>query len=180
MRKERLLRITDCMINPIENDELLFTAFAPVDASVSTEEALNPLFAFKTNTIDLDYQHSLSNNLRWLVGYSYNRWDRDERDTNQTNTNTFRTGIDYLAGERITVHARYQYDRRRSDEFNLDLPVYDVIPLRRYDVANLNRNFFRVTADFALGEKSTLGVTGGVQNNDYPDTEFGLEKAKFL
>ena len=162
-----------------ENDELLFTAFSPVDASISTDEKLNPLFAFKTNTIDLDFQHSLSKNLRWLVGYSYNRWDRDERDTDQTNTNTFRTGIDYLAFDGMTVHARYQYDSRRSDEFNLHLPVYDVIPLRRYDTANLNRNFFRVTADFAIGEKSNLGLTAGIQNNDYPDTEFGLQEGNY-
>jgi MtrB/PioB family decaheme-associated outer membrane protein len=162
-----------------ENDELLFTAFSPYDGSLSTEEAFNPLFAFKTNTIDLDYQHGITNNLRWLVGYTWNRWDRDERDTDQTTTNAFRTGIDYLASERITVHARYQYDRRRSDEFHLHLPVYDVIPLRRYDVANNNRNFFRVTADFAIGEKSTLGLTAGLQNNNYTDTEYGLQDADF-
>jgi MtrB/PioB family decaheme-associated outer membrane protein len=162
-----------------ENPELLFTAFVPVEASLSTEEKLNPLFAFRTNTIDLDYQHGLTSTVRWLVGYSYNRWDRDERDTDKTGTNTFRTGLDYLASDRVTVHARYQYDRRRSDEFNLHLPVYDVIPLRRYDTANLNRNLFRVTADFAIGESSTIGVTGGVQNNDYPDTEFGLQDGNF-
>ncbi|HSE41905.1 MAG TPA: MtrB/PioB family decaheme-associated outer membrane protein [Acidobacteriota bacterium] len=162
-----------------ENDELLFTAFSPLDASVSEDEKLNPLFAFTTNNIDLDYQHSLSDSFRWLVGYSYNRWDREERDTDQTNTNVFRTGVDYLASDRITVHARYQYDRRRSDEFTLHLPVYDVIPLRRYDVADLNRNVFRVTADFAIGERSTLGLTAGLQNNDYTNTQYGLQEGNY-
>lgn len=162
-----------------QNDELLFTAFSPLDASVSLSEQHNHLFAFKTNTLDLDFQLSATNSIRWLIGYSYNRWDRHERETDQTNTNSLRTGLDVLASDRITVRARYQYDRRRSDEFDLDLPVYDVIPLRRFDVANLNRNVFRVMADFLLSESSTLGVTAGVQNNDYPDSLYGLLEGKY-
>ncbi len=162
-----------------ENDELLFTAFAPLDASVTLDEEFNPLIAFKTNTLDLDFQLSLTSAIRWVVGYSFNRWDRQEREVDKTDTNTFRTGVDVLASDRITLHARYQYDHRTSDEFDLELPVYDVIPLRRFDTANLNRNVFRVFADFAISESSTLGVTAGVQNNDYPDTLYGLQQGNY-
>ena len=161
------------------NDALLFTAFAPVDASVSIEDHQNHLYAFSNNTIDLDYQHSLTSSLRWLVGYSFSHWNREERDTDSTNTNSFRTQVDWLASDRTTVRARYQYDHRRSDEFNLGLPVYDVIPLRRYDTADLNRNLFRVTADFMFSESSTLGLTAGFQNNDYPDSLFGLQEGGY-
>jgi len=162
-----------------ENDELLFTAFAPLDASVTLEDEFNPLIAFKTNTIDLDFQYGLTGTIRWVVGYSFNRWDRQEREVDKTDTNTFRTGFDVLASDRITLHARYQYDRRKSDAFDLELPVYDVIPLRRFDTANLNRNLFRVIAEFALSEKSSLGATAGWQKNDYPDSLYGLQSSDY-
>lgn len=162
-----------------ENDELLFTAFAPLDASVTLSDEFNPLIAFKTNTLDLDFQLSLTSAIRWVVGYSFNRWDRQEREVDKTDTNTFRTGVDVLASDRITLHARYQYDHRTSDAFDLELPVYDVIPLRRFDTANLNRNVFRVFTDFAISESSTLGVTAGVQNNDYPDSSYGLLEGNY-
>jgi hypothetical protein len=51
-----------------------------------------------------------------------------------------------------------------------------VIPLRRFDVANLNRNLFRITADLELSEAAFLGFTAGVQNSDYPDSLFGLQE----
>jgi MtrB/PioB family decaheme-associated outer membrane protein len=162
-----------------ENDELLFTAFSPLDASLTLDEAFNHLTAFKTNTIDLDFQYGLTGTIRWLVGYSFNRWDREEREVEETDTNTFRTGFDWLPADRITLHARYQYDRRKSDHFDLELPVYDVIPLRRFDTANLNRNLFRVFADFAISDSSTLGLTAGFQNNDFPDTTYGLQEGDY-
>ena len=163
------------------NDELLFTAFAPTDTSVNTDEPEeNHLIAFSTNTIDLDYQHSLSRSVRWLAGYTFNRWNRDEREVDTTSTNSLRTALDWLASDRFTVHARYQYDHRTSDSFNLDQPVYDVVPLRRFDVANLNRNLVRVTADYSISDASTLGVILGVQDNHYPDSDFGLQDATYL
>lgn len=162
-----------------KNDELLFTAFSPLDSSVTLEEEFNPLIAYKTNTADLDYQYSLTKSVRWLAGYSFNRWNRDERDTDQTDTNTLRTGIDFLMSDRLTLHTRYQYDRRRSDTFDLDNPTFLVIPLRRFDVANLNRNVFRINADVTLNAKANLGLNASLQNNDYPDTLYGLQQLRY-
>ncbi len=161
------------------NDELLFTAFAPTDSGVTLEDEENPLFAYKINSIDLDFQRSLSRSLRWYAGYGFNRWDREDRDTTQTDTNTIRTGVDVTASDRLLLHAKYQYDRRRSDEFDLDNPVFDVIPLRRFDTADLNRNVFRVTADITLNDASSLEVNASLQNNDYTNTQYGLLKTKY-
>ncbi len=161
------------------NDELLFAAFAPTDSGVTLEDEENPLFAYKTNSLDFDFHGPLFRSLRWYAGYGFNRWDREERDTTQTDTNTFRAGLDANASDRITLHAKYQYDRRRSDEFDLDHPVYDVIPLRRFDTADLNRNVFRVTADITLNDASSLGLNASLQNNDYTNTLYGLLEAKY-
>jgi hypothetical protein len=55
-----------------------------------------------------------------------------------------------------------------------------VIPLRRYDTADLNRNLFRVTGDISINETSTLGLTTSFQDNDYSDSEFGLQEASYF
>jgi MtrB/PioB family decaheme-associated outer membrane protein len=163
------------------SDDLVFTAFAPTDTSINTDEPdSNSLIGYSSNTVDLDYQRSLSHTLRWLAGYSFNHLNREDREVDTTKTNTLRTALDWLASDRITVHARYQYDWRRSDQFNLDNATYDVIPLRRYDVANLNRNLFRVTADYSINDASTIGFITGVQDNQYPDTDFGLQDATYF
>ncbi|PWT89930.1 MAG: hypothetical protein C5B54_08125 [Acidobacteria bacterium] len=163
-----------------KNDQFVFTAFSPYDNSISTDEpATNDLVAYKTNTIDADFNYALSHGLHALAGYTFNRWDRDDREVNQTNTNTFRLGLDALGTDKLTFHARYQYDHRTSDHFDLDNPTYDVIPLRRFDTANLNRNTFRVTADYMLSNTASIGPTFSIQNNDYPDSAFGLQHAKY-
>ena len=38
----------------------------------------------------------------------------------------------------------------------------------------MNQNQVRLIADYGMGDKSTLGFTVEFNNNDYPDSEFGL------
>lgn len=172
------------------NDHFLFTEFSPLDATINEREAFdcdvaagtctdvapfNHLFAHSTNTFDLDFNYAAGRSMRWLVGYTYNRWNREERDADTTSTNAFRLGLDSTMGDRLTLHARYQYDHRTSDSFFTNSPTFLVIPLTRFDVADLNRNYFRLTADYAIGESSSLGFFAQFQKDDYPDTIYGLQ-----
>lgn len=171
------------------NDRFLINLFSPLDATINEREAFecdpssgvctnvepfSHLYEHSTNTLDVDFNYAMGRSLRWLAGYTYNRWTRQERDADKTNTNAIRLGLDSNMSERLTLHARYQYDHRRSDNFFIDNPTYLVIPLTRFDVANLNRNFFRLTADYSMSEKSSVGVFVSLQKNDYLDTAYGL------
>ena len=163
-----------------ENDQFLFTGFSPYDGNIDTEDPeLNPLVAWKTNTIDADFNWALAHGLRAVAGYSYTKWNREDREVTETSTNTFRLGLDALGSDRLTLHARYQYDHRTSGSFDLDNPTYDVIPLRRFDTANLNRNSFRVMADYVLTDKASVEGTISYQKNDYPDSQFGVLSTKY-
>lgn len=162
------------------NNQFLFSAFAPYDNSIDTVDATtNDLVAYKTNTLDFDFNWALAHGLRALTGYSYTRFDRQDREVDKTGINTVRLGLDAFGTDRLTLHARWQYDHRKSDTFNLDNPTYDVIPLRRFDTANLNRNSFRVMADYVLTDAASLEGTVSYQKNDFPDTQYGLLSAKY-
>ena len=143
---------------------------------VTIENPLTPLFAFSTNTLDFNFGYKLTKNLKWYASYAYDRMNREERDTDTTNTNRFKTGIDAFAAKWLTLHLSYQYLQRRSDDFHIDNEVYLFAPLRRYDVANLNQNAVRAVADIQLSEAAILGANFLLSNNNYPDSQYGVLK----
>jgi hypothetical protein len=114
--------------------------------------------------------------LKWHAGYGFNRWTREQRDTETTDTNRLITGIDFLGADWVTFRAAYQYSHRSSEHFEVDVPVYLPLPLRRYDVANLNQNLFSANVDFIPSESTTLGLNAVVSHNNYPDSDYGVLK----
>jgi MtrB/PioB family decaheme-associated outer membrane protein len=157
------------------------------DSQGNCVEVENPpthLFAFSNNTFDLDFGWRLGSRLRWFAGYQFDRWNREERDTDQTDTNRFKTGIDYRGTDWMSLNVSYLHARRRSDEFDVDNPVaanpagqlIEYLPLRRYDEANLNQNLFRAMVDFLPGDKAAFGVSFVLRNNEYVDTIYGIQQ----
>lgn len=156
------------------------------DSQGNCVEVENPpthLLAFSTNTFDLDLGWRLAERLRWFVAYQFDRWDREERDTDQTDTNRFKTGLDYRGTDWMSLHLSYQHSRRRSDEFVHDGPVGPdatgqsivFLPLRRYDLANLNQNLIVAMADIVPGDKATFGLSFLLRDNEYEDTLYGIQ-----
>ena len=126
------------------------------------------------NTLDLTYGMNLSKNLKWYAGYAFNRWNREDRDTVQTDTNRLKAGIDAFATRWLTLRFSYQYSQRRSDEFEVDNACHLFESLRRYDVANVNQNTVRALADFMLSEAANLGFNFILSNNDFIDSQYGV------
>jgi hypothetical protein len=118
----------------------------------------------------------LGKNLKWYAGYVFDHTSREDRDTDSTNTNRFKTGIDAITAKWLTLHFSYQYSQRRSDNFFVDNAVYLFAPLRRYDVANLNQNLVRAVADIQLSEAASLGANFILSNNNFPDSAYGVSK----
>jgi MtrB/PioB family decaheme-associated outer membrane protein len=135
-----------------------------------------PLFEYSSSLFSLDFGWRLGNGYRAFVGYQFESWDREHRDVEQSDINRIKFGLDALASDWATFRFSYQYSKRESDEFEVDNPTYLVIPLRRYDIANVNQNLVRAQADFSLSEATTVGVAFSLTNNDYADTLFGLQK----
>jgi MtrB/PioB family decaheme-associated outer membrane protein len=159
-------------------EERLRVLCDPATNTCEPEESVTSLFAYTTNTFDFDFQTPFSDRFHWYAGYNFTKRDLEDRETNSTNTNSFKTGLDIAANDSTNLRLSYVYSQRRLDEFHIESEVYLPIytPLVRYDIADLNRNQIRFLADFSLGEKSTLGVSAGYWKNDYQDIVFGLQE----
>lgn len=136
------------------------------------ENPLTHLIEFRTQTFDLDYGWS-SKKFSWHAAYIFDRWDREERDAHQVDTNSFKTYLDTFATDRLTFRVSYQYSQRRADEFEVDNPTYVVVPLTRRDVADVNRNLFKVQADLMASDKASLGFSFALDDMDFLNTVYG-------
>lgn len=163
-----------------KSDSLEFPEYVRFDQVIeeSSEHVLhNRNSDFTSNSIDVDAGWALTDRINVRGGYGFNRFDRERRDANSVDTNTLRTSVDARAADWATFRVSYQFSQRRFDEYELE-GTYEVIPLYRFDEANLNRNRVFFVSDLAIGDKSSLGFTASWNNDDYLDTEFGVQEVK--
>ncbi len=81
----------------------------------------------------------------------------------------------------MTLRLAYEHAARTGDgldEASL-LVIGEQPKLRHYDLANRTRNRFTTQVDVMPTEAVTLSVSGGLGDDDYPDSYFGLQHARF-
>jgi MtrB/PioB family decaheme-associated outer membrane protein len=119
---------------------------------------------------------------RWLLvggGWAWERWDRIFRDANITNENTGKAFTDViLVRDVLRARASYQYGERRYDTY--DTAMFVLTPglfadqfatnLRRFDLANRNRQKAEVQVEFAATDFLTITPNFGLRRDDYPDS----------
>lgn len=160
-----------------KNDHLDFEEYVRFDQVLEDIPRENELWAYTSHNVDLDFNWTLSDALRLTAGYGFNRWDREHRNVKKADTNRFRTSLDATMSDWATVRFSWQYSRRRYDAYELK-GTYLVIPLLRYDQANLNQNIVKIIAELAPNDAMTVGATAGFGKDEYPDTAFGLFEAQ--
>src|SRR5262249_22628328 len=118
---------------------------------------------------------------RWLAlggGWYFERWDRTFRDVDVTNENTGKVFIDLAATKTINARASYAYGERRYGTYDTGLFVLTpglvadqfATNLRRFDVANRNRQKVDAQVDFAPSPFITISPNFGMRWDDYPDS----------
>jgi MtrB/PioB family decaheme-associated outer membrane protein len=123
---------------------------------------------------------------RWATiggGYYWERWDRKFRDVNVTNENSLKAFIDLTPNEIAHGRVSYLYGERRYGTY--DIAQFVVTPglmadqfasnLRRFDVANRNRQKVDAQVDFAVNSFLTITPNAGLRWDDYPDQVFNLQ-----
>ena len=150
-------------------EELLERFDCTETSCTAIENPPTPLFAYTTNNLDFDFHLGLSSSFRWFVGYNYDHRTLEDREIESTDTNTFKTGVDVFASDRVTLRAQYQYATRSADGFENDNPTYLIIPLRRIDIADYKRDLVRAIADFGLSDSANLGFSAQYIDTRYSD-----------
>ncbi len=121
--------------------------------------------------------------VRWATvggGWFFERWDRDFRDVNITNENTGRVFVDLTPTEYVHARGSYQYGERRYNTYNTEVFVEEpalqfsevASNMRRFDIANRNRQKGDFQVDLTPGRIVTVSPTAGFRWDDYPDPVF--------
>jgi MtrB/PioB family decaheme-associated outer membrane protein len=111
-------------------------------------------------------------------GWFWERWDRKFRDVDVTNENTGKVFIDFVPAEYVHARGSYLFAERRYETY--DTALFVLAPglfadqfasnLRRFDVANRNRQKADVQVDIAPTDFLTISPNFGLRWDDYPDS----------
>ncbi len=154
---------------------------------------VNRPYGLRTSQFALDANYRLQPRLRLAAGYDYRDTERDfseiERSREQGFNAGLRTTLDTLA-LKLDLH----HQQRRTDTYDGTRPLrathvpgtvaaddFDNHPLlRKYYLAERDRDQLRLRGDLFLHETLSLGLSVGWSEDDYLDDGFGLNSARVL
>lgn len=161
----------------------------------SSRARYNEPFDYEQKQLKLDVSYVLPANTTLSAGYDQDVITRDHREADKTKEDTYRAGLRTNISDFAALGGKYLKGKRSYDEYsgavNLESHTQDYIDttlnagtnprtwinhpdLRKYDVANRDReNYSAYLTVFAV-DTVTLGVNYSNGNDDYPDTLLGL------
>ncbi len=158
------------------------TQFINYDTSVTTSSTGGPeLYAHSRTNFDADATWTALQPVALTVGYTHNDTGHVRRIFDGTGEDVLRLAADAVGSSAFAFHAKYQYSSRTGsglDEALLE-EIHEQPAMRHYDFANRTRNQFTGIVDFVPTEQWTFSVSGGVGQDDFPDSYFGLQETTF-
>jgi MtrB/PioB family decaheme-associated outer membrane protein len=167
------------------NNEMPHTAipqFINYDTSVKESSTGGPeLYAHNRTNFDADATWSGLQPFAFTAGYTRNSTGHDFRIFESTGENVLRLTADAVGSQWVSFRAQYELSDRSGSGLNeaLLVEIGEQPDLRHYDLANRNRNRFTGQVDFVPNDLWTFSVSGGLGNDDYPDSYFGLQESSF-
>ncbi len=136
----------------------------------------------RQNRLDASTSFNLPANATFTVGYGYDDYARNHRSFANITDNTFRTALDVVGTQYVTLRGTYEYTQRTgsgyNEEFNLDSGAQPAT--RYYDEAPLDRNKGTVLLMVNPIEimDVSFSVSAGKDEYNDADQEFGLLDSK--
>ena len=158
------------------------TDYVAYDTNVSQSTTNGPLLlAHSRTTFDADATWNKLLPLALTLGYSRNNAGYDERVFGSTGENVFRIVADGVANQMVSYRAQYEGGDRTGSGLNeaLLVQIGEQPGLRHYDLADRTRNRFTGLVNITPNEVWNFSVSGGVGNEDYKDSQFGLQSTDF-
>ncbi len=156
------------------------TDYVAYDASASTTPTGGPdLYAHDRTTFDADATWSRLTPLALTVGYTHNGSGYDARIFQSSGEDVFRVSADAVGTSWATFRVQYEVGSRTGsglDEQAL-IDIGEHAEMRHYDLADRTRNRFSGQVDIVPSDAWMFSVSGGLLNDDYGDTVFGLQKS---
>ena len=156
--------------------------FINYDSSVkaSTTGGPEPYSHSRTN-FDADATWSGLGSLALTAGYAHNKSGHEFRIFEDTGENVLSLTADAVGTQWLTFRARYELADKTGSGLDeaLLVQIGEQPALRHYDIANRGRQRFTGQVDIAKLERWIFSVSGGVGEDNYDDSYFGLQKSTF-
>jgi len=156
------------------------TQFINYDTSVASTGPPD-LFAHSRTNFDADATWTKLQPVALTVGYSRANTGHDFRIFEGTGENVFRLTADAMGSQFFSFRAQYEHGSKTGSGLDEELltEIGEQPGMRHYDIANRNRDKFTGQVDYTPSEIWTFSASAGFGKEDFPDSEFGLEKTDF-
>ncbi|MBI3076712.1 MAG: MtrB/PioB family decaheme-associated outer membrane protein [Deltaproteobacteria bacterium] len=168
--------------------ERIFDDYVQADSSVVTTDRRNLAIAYTNHNAGLDVGWRPVSVVSVKAGYGFERFDREKRDANITNEHSGKGAVDVTPIDWLLLRASYLYSQRRFDEYDHEKFVGEhtfpsgepagTLPqhpnLRKFDLANRNRNRVELLGQLTPFEPMTISATYGLGKDDFKDVGFGI------
>jgi len=166
---------------------------------VDETAVVNRAYSLRRHKIEMEGDYRLLETTRLAVGYEYESKHRNFTEVDNTTEHTGKirlisNPVDYAGG-----WIRYQHSSRRGSTYISNEPLltghspehiaditindpgelYENDPLmRKYHIADRNRDQVAATVNFYPNDVVTFTVSGQYNNDDFPNTQDGLQKSR--
>lgn len=167
------------------NNEMPHTSipqFINYDTSVARSATGGPeALAHSRMYFDADATWTGVQPLAFTVGYSRNNTGHDFRIFESTGENVLRLTADAVGSQWVTFRAQYELSDRTGSGLDEELLVEigEQPDMRHFDIADRTRHKFTGQVDFVPSDIWTFSLSGGLGNDEFGDSYFGLQESKF-
>jgi len=152
------------------------------DMFVGATPRSNTPFSFTLDRVKLigDYSGGLPGNMRITGGGEYDTRERDYQEVVTTREYTLWGKVAAQPTEKLTTWLKYAYSWRDNSAYGTSVWFgYPENPLlRKFYLADRNRNMVEGRLDYAINEKISLGVSADYADDDYTHSSVGLTSAR--
>jgi MtrB/PioB family decaheme-associated outer membrane protein len=144
---------------------------------------LSQAYTKQNANADLNWRPTRDLNLG--VGYEFERYDRDRREVNVTSENGVKAYLDYRAADWARLRTSYEYLSRHYDTYDYaNFVLWQMSSsatnqnswfMRRYDMANRNRDKANLWIDFYPAEGWTITPQGGLRFDHYGTDPYSFD-----
>ena len=149
------------------------------DASIATPRTNVP-YSYTRDTFKLDGEYRLTKGAKTSVGYDYQQYERTYQEVEESKEHTIWASLIARSLGDTNLSLRVAHANRDKDGYQViagvDSPENPL--MRKYNMANRNRDTLGVRMDFMATELTNMGISVDLANDDYPDSSIGLTSSR--
>lgn len=133
-------------------------------------------YSYRRNTFKLNADYDIASSLKTAVGYDYEQYKRTYQEVEQSQERTVWASLVSRSLDNANITMKYAHAEREKHGYQvvagIDVPENPL--LRKYNMADRDRDTLGLRMDVAASAQSTFGLAVDVAKDDYPNSSIGL------